>query len=247
MRKLLFVVVSGLFFSPSPHAQEGEASQVTVQARKKHGELGYRFFQRGYKQLQSYQPPEPRSLDLWLQAIYTEMTEPERDTYLPSGWGVAILSKSVDATIPVRRGGYFVLPDLPQADEEDAVIMFKEPSRKRKLNVVWALRVPQEQRLGYGMLKKAMAELRAVQDKIPFFSLPLFHEKRAKYDGIKACFLTPGGSVLIAGTPVGDATIGNCTVLKVDPGYRSDHDTIEFSGPLDIVTIVQTADYQLHH
>ena len=88
-----------------------------------------------------------------------------------------------------------------------------------------------------------MDEIHVIQKTIPIYHLRVRSVKQAKYDGIKACFRDPGGTVLIDGKPVADATIGNCGVLKFDAGKASHGGTIEFRGPLDIVTVVETADY----
>jgi hypothetical protein len=50
-------------------------------------------------------------------------------------------------------------------------------------------------------------------------------------------------TILIDGRPAADARVGNCSVLKFDPARARGGETIEFSGPLDIVTVVETKAY----
>lgn len=227
------------------HAQEETAAPkaIQVQARKNAGNLPYRAFLDIQKRVQGYLPPEPRMFDVLFRISFTELPMPERDAYRPEKWGVSIVSDSVDQTLDIRRGGYFRLPDNPKAYEEKATLMFSEQSRHNFLDVGWVVRIGSGQRLSYADFGKAMTELRAVQKAMPFYRLSLKTEKYANYDGIKACFLEPGGALLIDGKPAADAIVGNCAVLKFDASRAASGAAIEFSGPLDIVTIVETAPY----
>lgn len=233
--------------TPAPAQEAAQIAAPTptvhVNGYKKSGWLEYPFFYDMQTQLQSYQPREPRVVDLMLQAYYTEMTEAQRDAYMPKGDGIDIRGRTVDVTLPVRRGGYFVLPALSRAYNEDAVILLEKASKDNILNIAWALRVGASHRVTYATLQKALAEVQLVQGKIPFFMDELHQIKTSVYSGMKACFRDLGGQVLIAGQPVEDAAVGDCTVVKIDPAYPHPDDVIEFSGPLDIVTIVDTRVY----
>jgi hypothetical protein len=66
--------------------------------------------------------------------------------------------------------------------------------------------------------------------------------RAGRYDGIKACFLDAGGVVFVGDMPSADATVGNCKILKFDPGQDVNR-KIEFVGALDAVTVVRTAPY----
>lgn len=240
-----FAAVVFLSTGAAAHAQEEAAAPeaIQVQARKNAGNLPYRAFFDIQKRVQGYLPPEPRMFDALFRISFTELPMPERDAYRPEKWGVSIVSDSVDQTLDIRRGGYFRLPDNPKAYEEKATLMFSEQSRHNFLDVGWVVRIGSGQRLSYADFGKAMTELRAVQKAMPFYRLSLKTEKYASYDGIKACFLEPGGALLIDGKPAADATVGNCAVLKFDPSRAASGATIAFSGPLDIVTIIETAPY----
>lgn len=209
----------------------------------KAGQLDYAFFYDMQALLQSYQPHEPRLLDLKLQALYTEMTEPQRDAYMPSSAGVDILGRTVDVKLPMEKGGYFVLPSLTTAYNEGAAIAFEKTSKDNIVNIAWALRVGPTHRLSYSAVQQALAEVRTVQGKIPMQLLEFAPIKLSKYSGIKACFSDLGGQVLIGGKPVEDAAVGDCTVVKLDKMTAHPDDVVEFSGPLDIVTIVDTRVY----
>jgi hypothetical protein len=75
------------------------------------------------------------------------------------------------------------------------------------------------------------------------FRVGMRTEKYGKYDTLKACFLEPGGQLLIQGQPVTEAIIGNCALLRFDPARAAGTDEIEFAGPLDVVTIVESRQY----
>ena len=216
---------------------------VKVQARKNAGNVPYRFFIDGQKRLRGYLPAEPRMLDVMYRISFTELAIPEQDAYEPAGWSVSIVGDTVDQTVPVRRGGYFVLPEIAQAYEEGATLMFKEQSKRKALEVDWIVRVGPDQRLSYTDFARTMDEIHAIQKTIPIYHLRVRSVKQAKYDGIKACFRDPGGMALIDGKSAADATVGNCAVLKFDPAKAGSRTVIEFDRPLDIVTVVETSDY----
>lgn len=235
------IAVSTIHASPQRHALH--AAYLGTGHALKPGQLDYAFFYDMQTLLQSYQPHEPRLLDLKLQALYTEMTEPQRDAYMPSGAGVDILSRTVDVKLPMEKGGYFVLPSLTTAYNEGAAISFEKKSKDNIVNIAWALRVGPNHRLSYGAVQQALAEVRTIQGKIPFHFAQFQPIKLSVYSGIKACFSDLGGQVLIGGKPVEDAAVGDCTVVKLDKMTARPDDVIEFSGPLDIVTVVDTRVY----
>jgi hypothetical protein len=214
------------------------AFTVTIKESKKFGDLPYRPFIESFRLLQSYQPPEPRLVDVLVRARYPAMSDTEQDAYVPTKWGVAIVSRSVDLTVPVRRGGYFVLPDVDAAYAEEGSILFREPTSK-PLYLYFSLRVGAGQRLRYADLGKASQQIDTLLGKISYFNSRLRHLKRDKHDAIKACFLDAGGDIRIDGRSVADTTIGNCKVLRIDPERVKSADVIEFSGALDIVTFAE--------
>lgn len=245
MLRYASLLLIGLLTAAS-HAQEQQGrppDAVKVQARKNPGNVPYRFFIDGQKYLRGYLPAEPRMFDIMYRISFTELPLPEQDAYEPAGWSVSIVGDTVDQTVPVRRGGYFVLPEIAQAYEERATLMFREQSRRKTLEVGWIVRVGPEQRLPYTDFAKAMDEIHVIQKAMPFYHLSVRSEKHAKYDGIKACFRDPGGMALIDGKSAADATVGNCAVLKFDPAKARNGAIIEFNGPLNIVAVIETSGY----
>jgi len=242
--RLLFLSLFALACA-SASAQEAAPAPAAIKvvARENPGDIPYRGFLRMQRRLLSKLAPEPRKLDVMLRISFTELPGPGQDEYLPQSWAVSIVGDSVDETVAVRRGGYFLLPELTQAYEEDATIMFKEQSRKGWLDVGWIVRTGKDLRLRYADLGQAIGELRAVQKDISMFDLGLQTEKHGKYDTLKACFMDAGGQLRINGKPAADATIGNCALLRFDSARAATGDEIEFAGPLDIVTIVESRQY----
>jgi hypothetical protein len=238
-----------LFFgllTATAHAQEQPGQPpdaIKVQARKNAGNVAYRSFIDGQKRLHGYLHAEPRMLDVTYRISFTELSIPEQDAYEPAGWSVSIVGDTVDQTVPVRRGGYFVLPEIAQAYEENATLMFREQSRRKALEVDWIVRVGPEQHLAYSDFARTMDEIHVIQKTIPIYHLRVRSVKQAKYDGIKACFRAPGGTALIDGKSAANATVGNCAVFKFDPAKARSGTVIDFNGPLDIVTVVETSGY----
>lgn len=244
LSRLLLLFFPLLAVTPGLAQETGAPpAEIKIVTRKNPGDLPYRFFLRAQRQLQSYLPPEPRKLDFNFRISFTELPMAERDGYQPLSWGVSVVGDTVDETLALRRGGYFILPELARADEEDATIMFREQSRKKSLDVAWILRTDASGRLPFADIGQALRELRAVQKRISLFSISMRTEKHASYDTLKACFLQAGGELRIGGTGAADATIGQCSLLRLDPARIGSSGAVELAGPVDIVTIVDARDY----
>lgn len=220
-----------------------QPESVKVRLRKNPGDVPYRGMLASQQRLLSYLPAEPRLIDATLRISFTELPLAEQDAYTPEGWAVSVVSDHVDETVPVARGGYFMLPSIPQAHQEDATVMFRTQSRRGFIEVGWPLRVAADHRLPYADFARAMGELHALQKRIPLYALALRSEKYADYDGLKACFRDADGRVLVDGVPVGDAVVGNCTVLRFDSTQAAGGKVLAFAGALDIVTLIDTRPY----
>lgn len=219
-----------------------ELSPIEIKRKKNPGDVPYVHFLKLQGLLQSYLPPEPRVIDPLLRLAFVGVHGPARDEYLPETWAVAIVGETVDHSVPVRRGGYFLLPDLEQAAREKATIMFNTQTRRRYISSVWKLRVREGQVLPYAEFAKAFDEVKSVQQKISRFHLDLRDERLARFDGLKACFLETGGRIEIDSQPAEAVTEGMCQILKFDPARASAGDaSIAFIGPLDIVTLNETS------
>ncbi len=222
-------------------AQAEAPRTIKVDGRRNPGDVPYKFFWEGQKQLRGWLPSEPRVLDFSYRILFTELTERQSDVYLPRSWGVSVVGDGFDEDIKVRRGGYFTLDYLQAAlDDDDALIMFKEQTARRSIGVAWTVRVGAGQRIAYADLRKAISEVHAVQLMITPQNNSLRTLKRTGYDGLKACFLKPDGDIRIDGAPGATGRVGNCLLLKYDDKLQDSATTIEFVGPLDIVTLVET-------
>ena len=142
----------------------------------------------------------------------------------------------------MRRGGYFSLPEIQAPYDERGDILLNDGARPW-LGIWWTLRVPPGQRMAYADILKARAQIAGVQAKISAFAYPLKGVKRAKYDGIKACFHDATGAILVGGIAVADATEGNCKVLFNDRPLETRDASVEFSGPLDVVSFIDKRYY----
>lgn len=219
-----------------------ELSPITIHRTKNPGDLQYANFVKGWNFLLSSLPPEPRVLDARYRLSFTELSGPAKDDYLPDTWAVAIVGDTLDHTIEVERGGYFVLPQLEQAVKEKATIMFNAQTRKSYLNVAWKFRIAEGQTLSYADFARAFDEVASVQKKIPLYRIGLRDERLARFDGLKACFHPGEGRIEVDGKPAETTSVGSCRVLKFDPamartGAGARGASIAFIGPLNIVTL----------
>lgn len=220
------------------------AKEIRIQARKNPGDVKYHAFYDLQQRLAGYLPAEPRLFDAVNRISFTQLPLKEQDAYESPSWAISIVGDGLDEAVPLRRGGYFLLPYLPEAYQQKATLMFREQSKRNNVDTAWVMRIGEDHRLAYADFGKAMEQLRAVQKAIPLrYILNYRVEKFSSYDGLKACFLEPGGAVLIDGKPAADAVSGNCSVLKFDPAQAGSGKVIEFKGVLDIVTLIETGPY----
>lgn len=246
---LCFTVLAGAI-ALAAEAQEAPASsqstpatpRIKIAARTNAGNLPYRLVFTDQHALESFLPARPRMIDVVWRIRFTEMTVPEQDAYVPQGWAVALVGDSVEQTVPVARGGYFLLPPLPY-NLQGATVMIKEQSRANELGIGWIVRVGSAQRLTYAEFGRAMNEVWGAQRQIPVDYTNFMHVRANKYDGLKACFVGGSGDILIDGKPAADATVGTCSILKYDPAKIDSGQVIEFKGPLQVVTVSVISSY----
>ncbi len=230
--------------APASDHHDGTAPRtVSIKARTNPGDLPYDWVFASQKLLQGLLPGQGRMVDFSLRITFTELSPSEQDAWVPQGWAVALVGHSIDRNLPVARGGYFVLPALPYG-QSGATIMFREQSMPGYVGAAWRLRVGEDQRLPYAGFAQAMSEIRGAQVSMPIRWDGLRQVRNARNDALKACFLADGGRVLLDGAAVADASAGNCALLKFDPALAASGKSIEFKGPLDVVTIVDSSDYK---
>jgi len=218
--------------------------EIRVQAKKNPGDVRYDLFYDLQLRFNGYLPPEPRLFDAVQRVSFTRLSLAEQDAYDPPDWAVSIVGDGLEETVPVRRGGYFSLPYLPEAYKNRATLMFRDQSKRNYTATAWVMRIGEDRQLSYADFGKAMEQLRQVQDTIPLIRVLNYRvEKYSKYDGLKACFLDKDGAMLIDGKPAAHAVVGNCWVLKYDPKKADSGELIAFRGALDIVTLIETEPY----
>ncbi len=83
-------------------------------------------------------------------------------------------------------------------------------------------------------------EVRQLQEKIRWYELNLKGEKNAVYDSLKACFLEPGGNILLDDVPAKTSKRGRCVWHEFDPEQEKLNPTIRFVGALEVVTLANT-------
>jgi hypothetical protein len=251
---MLFASAFSLQAQEQKQAQEAPAPMQSVQvtgARSKGEapflELEYGGYIRDYSFLRKQLPRESRLIEIWERFHYASMSLAEQDAYTPPRDGIAIVSQSVNEKVAVRRGGYFILPQVGQAYLEEGTIQVRQAIDRQyhSMFVAFSLRLGADQRSSYADLGKASRQIDAVKGKISAYHIGLKDLKRERHDAIKACFLGAGGDILVGDQAVADATQGHCKILALDPARIASGEAIEFSGALDIVTFVDRRDYQL--
>lgn len=211
---------------------------VEIKSKRNPGDLPYKGFLSQQTDLLSYMPPEPLAIDMRFRLSFTSMSEAERDIYLPDTWAVAIVGDTVDYPVPVTRGGYFKLPDMKQAASERATIMFNTQTRKNWLDVAWLLRLKEDNTLPYADFARALEQVRYTQDKIPWYRTSFRYEKKVRFDGLKACFTSGGGDILVDGQPADTISRGPCKLLKFEPARaNAPGSVIALLGPVANVTL----------
>jgi hypothetical protein len=236
---VIFVLVGAASVCQAAGEDDLPGWKMQIVARKNPGNVRYRSFINAQQRLDSYLAPEPRLVEWYYRVSFTELPRKERDNYEPQSWAVSIVGDTVDETVPVSRGGYFLLPVNTTAYKEDATIMFREQTRKLSLDMVWALRVGQDQRISYADLGKAMEELKGVQSRIPASELGLRVPKNVVVNGLQACFRDSSGRVRVADKDLRTTRYGNCYGVEYDPARAAAGDSIEFSGPLEVVALAK--------
>lgn len=212
--------------------------EVKIHRKTNPGDLPYKSFFNIQNYVQSLMPRGRPVVDLQLRVNFASDKGPHYDRFEPKAWAVAIVGESTDHIVPVSRGGYFLLPELPDAAHENATIMFNTPTREGRIALEWKLRVGERQTLSYADFAQAIDVVRTVQRKIPFDSRGLREVRMVEYDGLRACFRSNEGRILVGGKPASTTAEGSCQVLKFDaaaPGTGPSE--ISFVGPLDIVTL----------
>lgn len=217
------------------------AAHVDVNASGDYGELPYRYYVAAQRHLRRHLPKEPL-VDMWFRAAYPGMGEDQRDAFLPPGWALAIHSRSVDLEVPMQRGAFFRLPEIQEAWDEEATIMFREVNRPW-LGIWWTLRVPAGQRIAYADIGRARQQIAGVQRGISLYDGHFKKFKRDRYDAIKACFHGGSGQIWVAGKLAENAVRGNCKILFTDPARISGTEVVEFDGPLSFVSFVDQRYY----
>ena len=219
-------------------ARLDDQAPVHVHRKTNLGDLPYKPFFLIQTYLQSLLPPEPRMIELLGRVEFVAKSEVEKDMFAPDSWAVAVVGDELDQVVPVRRGGYFLLPKVKLGMLELGTIMFNTQTRKGKMSVAWKLRVPPTQTLAYADFAKALEEVAAVQRRIPTYRYDLREIRRHGHNALRACFVSGPGRIEVDGRPVPTIPDGACQVLKHDPAAaRAGTAQIAFVGKLDIVTL----------
>lgn len=211
---------------------------VKIHRQTNRGDLPYKPFYLIQTYLQSLLPPEPRAIDLLGRVQFVAKSELEQDLFAPESWAVAVVGNELDQVVPVRRGGYFLLPEVKLGILELGTIMFNTQTQKGKMSIAWKVRIPPTQTLSYADFAKALEEVSSVQRRIPTYRYDLREIRRHGHNALRACFLKDPGRIEVDGRPAETIPDGACHVLKYDAAAaRAGMAQIAFVGKLDLVTL----------
>ena len=245
---IFFVVASAQNAVAAPQEQAdsaGQARDEQAPRKKKIGDVSYRTMWRMQQRIAAMLPKNATMISPILRLSLKGMAQCDRAEFQPESWAVAIVGKTVDASVQMRRGGYFEVPALPQAHarSEDAIMMFNSRERKNWFDVGWQVNVPSAGTLAYTQFGQALTELKHAQDGIPWWDIMAIPEKKAQFNAMRACFASDKGKILIGGKPAGQKISTHCSLLAFDPRHLNVDPAIDFVGELDIVTLDNTANY----
>jgi hypothetical protein len=238
--KLAVLAVAAFSFALPASAQSSADTQlppVEIRAKKNPGDAPYATAYTYQQRVIGLLAPEPRLLDVRMRLMFTGLTLVEQDDFMPANWGVAIVGETMDQTVPMAKGGYFLLPDLPIARSEAATLMFNTQTKENYLGFTWSVRVREGNLLPYRDFAKAIAEFDTMKRKVRWYERRLRELPSMKMSGLRACFVGGEGAILLDGAASGAFARGRCWLIKFDPAKGDTDATIAFSGELESLTL----------
>lgn len=231
---------------PGGTASSSAAVDGPQAVKKQPGDLSYHTMWRMQKRVEAMQPRQGEMITPVLRLAVSELDERERNEFLPAPWGIAIKGKTVDTVLPMRRGGYFSVPSIAQAQgrNEQAIVRFNTQQKKKRFEVSWQIAVPNDGVLAYRQLAQAFDELKNAQKDMAWWDIMLIDEKNARFDAVRACFEQEGGAILVNGANAGTPLSRHCALLPFNPDNAAANPPVKFVGALDSVTLDNTQHYK---
>ncbi len=232
--------------APQEYVDAAARAEGSLTPRKKKlGDVSYRTMWQLQQRVAVMLPKDARLISPVLRLSVAGMGAIERAEFKPDNWAVAIVGKTIDALVPMWRGGYFALPALPQAQSrrEDAIVMFNADAKKNAFDVGWHVHVPADGTFAYAQFGQALAELARAQAGMAWWDIMLISDKTARFDAIRACFTSEQGEILVGGVRAGRKLSPHCTLLPYDPAQARVNADMAFVGGLDFVALDNSALY----
>lgn len=213
--------------------------------RKQAGDLSYQTMWRMQKRVSAMLPRNARVITPVLRLTVTGVREQDRIEFLPSAWGLAIIGKTVGTVLPMRRGGYFEVPAIVQAQgrQEEAIVRFNIERQPKSFQVAWQLAVPAAGAMPYSRLAEAFAEVKLAQQEMAWWDIMVIEEKNARFDAVRVCFTHSGGQILVDGVAAGIALSPHCTLLPYEPARAASGAQLSFAGAPDTVMLDRSSNY----
>ncbi len=218
-------------------AQDAAVSSVEIRSKKNAGDMPYLSAYKVQQRLLSLLPPEPRVSDLRMRVLFTSLSQSEQDDFLPATWAVAVVGTTFEQVVPVSRGGYFLLPEVPIATDEDATLMFNTQTKRKTLSAVWTVRARDGNVLPYRDFARAIDEYELVRRKIGEGEVGMRQLREHRPNALRACFVNREGAILVDGAASGAVARGSCWLLQFDAARAGTASVITFSGALETLTL----------
>lgn len=236
LTRLLALLLAGAC-APAFAQDPAAASSVEIRSRKNAGDMPYLSAYQVQRRLLSLLPPEPRVTDVRMRVLFTSLSQAEQDDFMPATWAVAVVGTTFEQVVPVTKGGYFLLPEVPIASDEDATLMFNTQTKKKTLSAVWTVRPRDGNTLPYRDFARAIDEYEVVRRKIGVNELGMRQLRDHRPNALRACFANREGAILVDGADAGAVARGSCWLLQFDADKAGTPSLITFSGVLEALTL----------
>ncbi|MES2759425.1 MAG: hypothetical protein V4693_18790 [Pseudomonadota bacterium] len=210
---------------------------VEIRSKRNAGDMPYLSAYKVQQRLLSLLPPEPRVSDIRMRVLFTSLAETAQDDFMPATWAVAVVGATFEQVVPVSRGGYFLLPEVPIATDADATLMFNTQTKKKTLSAVWTVRAKEGNALPYRDFARAIEEYEFVRRRIGVNELALRQIREHRPNALRACFANGEGAILVDGLASGAVARGSCWLLKFDAAKGNGNAVISFTGVLAALTL----------
>ncbi|HYD80721.1 MAG TPA: hypothetical protein VEC06_13000 [Paucimonas sp.] len=226
----LFLHSTAAFADVPPSAATGAAEPpetIEVAGTKSPGSIEYKGLYKVQQVILGTLPPEPRHIDIKFR---TGRKDTVHGANGHSTSRLYLVGNDLDQPIPVDDNGFFILPELPPAYREKAIIQSNERKSEAALNLAILIRTNGRQRLPYRDLAQAIDEATQAASKLPWY-VRMLALGSAKFETAAFCFKEGGGVKIGSASYMPDAK-SRCARFDFDRALAAQNADIEINGKL---------------